>query len=104
GTANAYSQAVTPILNYSPVWGSIGASQRDQIGRNYGTVELSDGIAVNALGQLGSVRGNSFAVENALDSLEADSLSDDDTLNSEVGVLNKINAGAIIGARNSQDT
>jgi type IV secretion system protein TrbJ len=104
GTLNAYNQAATPMLNYSPVWGSIGASQRDQIGRNYGTVELSDGIAVNALSQLGSVRGNSFAVENALDSLEADSLSDNDSLNSEVGVLNKINAGAIIGARNSQDT
>lgn len=104
GALGGYQQAVTPIRNYATVWGSIGGSQQDQIGRNYATVELSDGVTVNALDQLGKVRGNSGAVENAIDTLEGDSLSDSDSLNTEVGVLNKINAAGIINVRNSQDT
>lgn len=99
-----YKQAVTPIKTYASVWASIDASQQDQIGRNYATVELSDGVTVNALDQLGKIRGNSAAVENVIDTLETDSLSDSDSLNTEVGVLNKINAAGIINVRNSQDT
>lgn len=101
---NGYQQAVTPIETYASVWGSMDGSQQDQIGRNYSTVELSDGVTVNALDQLGDIRGNSAAVENSIDSLEADSLSDSDAMNTEVGVLNKINAAGIIGVRNTQDT
>ncbi len=104
GALTGYQRAVTPISTYASVWGSIAASQQDQIGRNYATVELSDGVTVNALDQLGEVRGNSAAVENAIDTLEADSLSDSDYLNTELGVLNKINAAGIIGVRNNQDT
>jgi hypothetical protein len=59
---------------------------------------------VNALQQLGEIRGNSAEVEAAIDSLESDSLSDADDLNTEVGVLNKVNAASIISVRNSQDT
>jgi len=104
GALSGYSQAVTPIKTYATVWGLIDASQRDQIGRNYATVELSDGATVNALDQLGKIRGNSATVESAIDTLENDSLSDSDSLNTEVGVLNKINAAGIINVRNSQDT
>src|SRR5690348_16619168 len=78
---NGYQQAVTPIQNYASVWGSMDGSQQDQIGRNYSTVELSDGVTVNALDQLGDIRGNSAAVENSIDNLEADSLSDSDAMN-----------------------
>ncbi len=80
------------------------ASQQDFIARNYSTVELSDGITVNSLNQLGQIRGMRSAVESAIDSLEDDSLSDDPDFNTEVGVLNKINASGIIADRNSQDT
>src|SRR6266699_2258503 len=104
GGLSGYEQAVTPIRNYASVWGSIDDSQQDQIGRNYASVELSDGATVNALNQLGEVRGNSDAVESAIDSLETDSLDDSDSMNTEVGVLNKINAAGIIGVRNGQDT
>jgi hypothetical protein len=104
GALGGYKQAVTPLQTYGSVWGSIEGSQQDQIGRNYATVELSDGATVNALNQLGDIRNNSRMVENAIDSLETDSLSDSDTLNTEVGVLNKVNAASIIGIRNSQDT
>ena len=59
---------------------------------------------MNALQQLGEIRGNSAQVESAIDSLEQDSLSDNDDLNTEVGVLNKVNADSMIAVRNSQDT
>ncbi|MCU1262126.1 MAG: hypothetical protein JWO80_5011 [Bryobacterales bacterium] len=104
GALSGYKRAVTPIQTYASVWGSMDGSQQDQIGRNYSTVELSDGVTVNALDQLGDIRGNSAAVENAIDSLEMDSLSDDPVMNTELGVLNKINGSGIIGVRNSQDT
>jgi hypothetical protein len=104
GSLNGYQRAVTPINTYASVWGTIDSSQQDQIGRNYATVELSDGVTVNALDQLGNVRGNTASVSGAIDNLEFDSLSDDDALNTEVGVLNKINAANIIAARNGQDT
>jgi hypothetical protein len=104
GSPGGYSAAVTPLNDYSSVWGSIEATQQDQIGRNYATVELSDGATVNALDQLGTIRANSAAVEEAIDTLETDSLADDPDLNTEVGVLNKMDAAGIIAVRNSQDT
>ena len=39
-----------------------------------------------------------------IDTLESESLSDDPTENTEVGVLNKINAATVISVRNTQDT
>jgi len=101
---NGYLQAVTRLQTYSPVWSSLNASQQDFIARNYATVELSDGITVNSLNQLGQIRGHASTVETAIDTLENDSLSDDPDANTEVGVLNKINASGIIADRNSQDT
>jgi type IV secretion system protein TrbJ len=104
GSLTGYMQAVTKLDTYASVWNSIAGAQQDQIGRNYSGIELSDGATVSALEQLGKLRGNSDAVEFAIDTLENDSLSDSPELNTEVGVLNKINAAGIISVRNSQDT
>lgn len=104
GGASGYSQSVTPLNTYGPVWGSIGSSQQDQISHNYATVELRDGATINALNQLGKMRGNSAAVDSAITGLESDSLSDNPELNTEVGVLNKINAASLIAVRSNQDT
>ena len=104
GGASGYSQSTTKLNNYSPIWGTISSSQQDQIGRNYATVELSEGATVNALDQLGKMRGNAPAVDFAIATLENDSLSDNPALNTEVGVLNKINAATLIAVRSNQDT
>ena len=45
----------------------MNASQQDFIARNYATVELSDGITVNSLNQLGQIRGHASTVETAID-------------------------------------
>jgi len=104
GALAGYQRAVMPLNTYSPIWNSMTSTQQDTVSRRYSTIELSDGVTVNALQQLGEIRGNSAEVEAAIDSLESDSLSDDDDLNTEVGVLNKVNAASIISVRNSQDT
>jgi hypothetical protein len=104
GALGGYQTSVTPLHTYSPVWSSMNSTQQDSIGRHYSTVELTDGVTVNGLQQLGAIRANSAEVEAAIGSLESDSLSDADDLNTEVGVLNKVNAASIISVRNSQDS
>ena len=106
GTAalSGYLNSVNQLRTFAPVWNTIPVAQQDHIGRNYATVELSDGATINGLSQLGTIRGNSNAVENAIGTLESDSLSDDPTLNTEVGILNKINAATLIAVRNTQDS
>jgi hypothetical protein len=99
-----YMQAVTRLNNYGSMWDSLPSTQQETLSRNYSSVELSDGATVNSLEQLGRMRSNAAAVETVINSLESDSLSDAPELNTEVGVLNKINAANIIGVRNSQDT
>jgi len=103
GALPGYQSAVTQLRTYAPVWGSMPFEQQDQIARNYATVELTDGATVNALSQLGTIRSNSAQVDGAIGTLESDSLSDDPDLNTEVGVLNKINAANLITIRSTQD-
>src|SRR5207247_10573297 len=53
---------------------------------------------------VGRLRANSRAVELAIQGLEDDSLSSDPDMNTEIAVLNKINAAGLITIRNTQDT
>lgn len=104
GVSAGYGSAVTPLQNYGAVWGSIPGDQQDQLKRNYATLEIRDGSSINSMTTLGTIRGNAPQVENAIAGLEADSLSSDPSLNTEVGVLNKINAATVISLRNTQDS
>src|SRR5205807_3732157 len=71
---------------------------------NYATVELTDGANLSGMETLGRLRANSRAVEMAIQGLEDDSLSPDPDMNTEIAVLNKINAAHLITVRNTQDT
>jgi hypothetical protein len=102
--ANGYMRAVIRLQDYGAVWGALPVASQDRISRDYATLELTDGASVNALTTLGGIRANARAVEGAIMQLENDSLSDSPELNTEVGILNKINAATLIATRNSQDT
>jgi hypothetical protein len=102
--ANGYMRAVIRLQDYGAVWGTFSAASQDRISRDYATLELGDGTSVNTLTTLGGIRTNARAVENAIMRLENESLSDSPELNTEVGILNKINAANLIATRNSQDT
>jgi hypothetical protein len=92
------------LQDYDAVWSELPPGSRDRITRDYATLELADGSSINSMAMLGTIRGSAPAVENAITQLETDSLSDVEDLNTEVGILNKINAAGLIAVRNSQDT
>jgi hypothetical protein len=78
--------------------------EQSRVESQYASVELSDGASVNALSTIGAIRGNAVALEAQMNNLDEDSLSDDPELNSEVGVLNKINATNTLTLRSIQDS
>ena len=69
----------------------------------YATVELTDGANLAAIKLIGRLRANARAVETAIQGLEEDSLSSAPTMNTEMAVLNKINAAQLIALRSAQD-
>jgi hypothetical protein len=70
----------------------------------YASVELSDGANQTAMVTLGAIRNNAQNVEAQIAHLEQDSLSADADLNTEVAVLNKINAAGVLTLRTAQDS
>ena len=102
--AAAYSVAVQPLTAYGSAFANIPADQVDRIKTAYGTVELTDGANRASMQTIGDIRGNATYVETAIGNLENDSLSSDPAMNTEIAVLNKINAASVIGLRNTQDT
>lgn len=81
-----------------------GGEALARIHRLYGTVELTDGITMHSLEMLGHLRGHAADTEFALRRLEDDSFSGADDLNTQVAVLNKINAASVTAARLVKDT
>jgi len=102
--AGGYGQATEPLGQYGGALNQIPADQQNRVRTSYGTVELTDGANLQGLATIGQIRGNAPAVEGVIRSLEADSLSSDPNMNTEIAVLNKINAANIINVRNTQDS
>ena len=103
GVLAGYSAATTPLAAYGSAFGNIPGDQSGRIKTSYATVELTDAANLSGMQTLGRMRGNAPAVEAAIQDLEDDSLSSDPAMNTEVAVLNKINAAGLITVRNQQD-
>jgi hypothetical protein len=104
GVNDGYAVATQSLGTYGGALGNIPADQRDRVKTNYATVELTDGANLAAIQTLGQMRANAPGVEAAIQNLENDSLSADPSMNTEIAVLNKVNAADLISVRNSQDT
>lgn len=104
GIASGYNSATVRLGQYGNAFKSIPADQQDRVKTSYATVELTDGANQNTMDTVGRLRANSGAVERAIQWLEDDSLSSDPDMNTEIAVLNKMNAASLIGVRTSQDT
>jgi type IV secretion system protein TrbJ len=104
GVDAGYAVATQPLSNYGAALGNIPADQLPRVKTNYATVELTDGANLSGMETIGRLRANSGAVEMAIQDLEDDSLSSDPDMNTEIAVLNKINAAHLISVRNTQDT
>jgi hypothetical protein len=83
---------------------SMTADELSRVKSQYASVELADGANTTALAAIGSIRGNARTVETQINNLEQDSLSGDSGLNSQVQVLNKINAANVLTLRSIQDS
>src|SRR5467141_63091 len=103
--STGYQQATTQLLPYNQAQLSgMNADELARVKSQYASVELSDGANTNALLTIGSIRGNAQTLETRINNLEEDSLSGNSGLNSEVQVLNKINAANVLTLRSIQDS
>ena len=104
GVNAGYLQSVQKLEPYGSAFGNIPSDQADRVKTSYATVELTDGANLQAMETIGRVRANASSLETTVRALEDDSLSSDPDMNTEIAVLNKINAANLIGLRSSQDT
>jgi hypothetical protein len=104
GVQQSYQQATQRLNAYGAAFSNIPAEQRDRVKVNYATVELTDGANQSTIDLLGRLHANAPQVSAAIQNLETDTLSSDPNLNTEIAVLNKINAANLVGLRNTQDT
>jgi hypothetical protein len=102
---SGYQQATTQLLPYNQA--QLSGMNTDELSRvrsQYATVELADGANTTAMATIGSIRGNAQDIQTQIGNLEQDSLSNDPDLNTEVAVLNKINAAGVLTIRTLQDS
>jgi len=100
----AYQQATIPLLTYSQAdLNAINPVDAQNVKSVYASLELTDGANVSAMTTVGNIRANAQAVQQQINNLEQDSLSGDPSLNTEVQVLNKINASNVLTLRTLQD-
>jgi hypothetical protein len=100
-----YRQSTTPLGIYDQT--AISGMNTEELARvksQYASVELSDGANTTALATIGAIRNYAQVLEGQLSNLEQDSFSGDSDLNSEVQVLNKINAANVLTLRSIQDS
>lgn len=100
-----YAQATTQLLPYhAEALALMTPLELARVKSQYASVELTDGANLTSMVTVGAIRNNSPALETRIANLEQDSLSGDANLNSEVAVLNKINAASILTLRTVQDS
>jgi hypothetical protein len=105
GVDAGYQQATTPLQPYNPeVLAGMTADELQRVEAQYASVELSDGANETAMATIGAIRNTAPNVETQIANLEQDSLSGDADLNTEVSVLNKINAAGVLTLRTAQDS
>ena len=99
-----YQSAIDKLLTYGSALGNVPADQLSRLQKHYGTIELTDGATQDGIETVGTLRSNAPLVETAIQNLEDASLDSDPDYNTEIAVLNKINAASVIALRNGQDT
>jgi len=82
----------------------MNVAELSRVQSQYASVELSDGANTTAMATIGAIRGDAQDIQTQIANLEQDSFSADPNLNSEVSVLNKINAANVLTLRSVQDS
>ena len=102
---SGYLASTIQLSRYNPYeLSGMDAAEMRRVQSQYAYIELADGGKTNAMATIGSIRGNALGLQNQIGNLEQDSFSTDSNLNSEVSVLNKINAAGVLTLRTLQDS
>jgi hypothetical protein len=104
GAATAYALATQPLLAYGAALGRLSADEAARVRTRYDRLELVDGAATHALEALGYLRGHQTSMEATVLNLEDDAYATDAGRNTQIAVLNKINAVGVTAARLAKDT
>ena len=104
GAADAYALATQPLLDYGGVLGRLSAEEAARVRTRYDRLELADGSIAHSLEALGYLRGHQTSMETTVRNLEDDTYATDAERNTQIAVLNKINAVGVTEARLAKDT
>jgi len=100
-----YQRSTTQLLPYSSVQLSgMDPVELERVQSQYASVQLVDGANLNAMATIGGIRASAQDIQTQIGNLEQDSFSDDSGLNTEVSVLNKINAAGVLTLHTLQDS
>jgi hypothetical protein len=103
--STGYNRATTQLLPYNQAQLSgMNADELARVQSQYATVQLADGANTTAIATIGAIRGDAQTIQTQIGNLEQDSLSNDSDLNTEMSVLNKINAAGVLTLRTLQDS
>jgi hypothetical protein len=102
---SGFEKATSALSLYTPaLLAAMPPEEARRIQSDLATIELIDGAAQNAMATIGGIRTRALQTTNAIGNIQYDSLSGDPDLNTEVGVLNKVNATNVLALENAQDT
>jgi hypothetical protein len=102
--ASAYALATQALRDYGAALGTLSADEAARVQTHYDRVQLADASITHGLEALGFLRGHQMSVETTIRNLEDDTYGGDPDLNTQIGVLNKINATAVASARLAKDS
>jgi hypothetical protein len=104
GAVAAYTQATQPLLDYGGSMARLSAEESGRVRARYDRLQLADGTNAHALEALGYLRGHQASMELTVRNLEEDAYTSDPDRNTQVAVLNKIDAVGVTAARLAKDT
>jgi hypothetical protein len=100
-----FKGATNTFVPYSAtLLASMPASEVQRVQSDAATIELVDSAAQNAMQIIGAIRANALNTTNTIGNIKNDSFSNTPNLNTEVSVLNKVNATNVLALENAQDT
>jgi hypothetical protein len=99
----AYALATQALRNYGGGMSGLSADEAARVKARYDQVQLADASIAHGLAALGALRGHQTSVETTLRNLEDDTYSTDPTFNTQIAVLNKLNATTVASARLAKD-
>jgi hypothetical protein len=102
--ASAYGGAAIQLQSYpSSRLSALDATTQAAVQNQYASSEIGQVNVTNLLSTLGTIRSDSQAFQQKLANLDSDTYSTDPDLQTEVGVLAKINTATLLQVHSQQD-